>query len=179
MTICGPVRRDGSGHRENCGELCDGMLWLAPAGLRGGIKLEAYHQSRQPLPFSLSAAPGLLGFGSLFRMLRRPSGQLLRQRQCSPHQTLRRLFHQLLRQRQSLVDLSILDSCIFSSQMIRHPHGSGCCDINTFLGCPNIHNYNHDVLFAPANWLRKWRSLHFPAPSGHSGTTVRSVPAVL
>ena len=28
------------------------MLWLAPAGLRGGIKLEAYHQSRQPLPFS-------------------------------------------------------------------------------------------------------------------------------
>ncbi len=29
------------------------MLWLAPAGLRGGIKLEAYHQSRQPLPFSL------------------------------------------------------------------------------------------------------------------------------
>ena len=29
------------------------MLWLAPAGLRGGTKLEAYHQSRQPLPFSL------------------------------------------------------------------------------------------------------------------------------
>ena len=24
------------------------MLWLAPAGLRGGLKLEAYHQSRQP-----------------------------------------------------------------------------------------------------------------------------------
>ena len=46
--------------------------------------------------------------------LRRPSGQLLRQRQCSPFQTLRRLFRQLSRQRQSLVDLSILDSCIFS-----------------------------------------------------------------
>ena len=46
--------------------------------------------------------------------LRRPSGQLLRQRQCSPLQTLGRLFRQLLRQRQSLVDLSILDSCIFS-----------------------------------------------------------------
>ena len=29
------------------------MLWLAPVGLWGGIKLEAYHQSRQPLPFSL------------------------------------------------------------------------------------------------------------------------------
>ena len=29
------------------------MLWLAPAGLRGGMKLEAYHQSRQPQPFSL------------------------------------------------------------------------------------------------------------------------------
>ena len=29
------------------------MLWLAPAGLRGGIKLEAYHQSRQPQPFFL------------------------------------------------------------------------------------------------------------------------------
>ena len=30
------------------------MLWLAPAGLRGGSKLEAYHQSRQPQYFSLS-----------------------------------------------------------------------------------------------------------------------------
>ena len=46
--------------------------------------------------------------------LRRPSGQLLRQRQCSPLQTLRRLFCQLLRERQSLVDLSILDSSVFS-----------------------------------------------------------------
>ena len=26
---------------------------MAPAGLRGGMKLEAYHQSRQPQPFSL------------------------------------------------------------------------------------------------------------------------------
>ena len=34
--------------------------------------------------------------------LRRPSGQLLRQRQRSPLQTLRRLFRQLLGQRQSL-----------------------------------------------------------------------------
>ena len=30
------------------------MLWLAPAGLQGGLKLEAYHQSRQPQYFSLS-----------------------------------------------------------------------------------------------------------------------------
>ena len=29
------------------------MLWLAPAGLRGGLNLEAYHQSRQPQSFSL------------------------------------------------------------------------------------------------------------------------------
>ena len=29
------------------------MLWLAPAGLRGGFKLEAYHQSRQPQTFFL------------------------------------------------------------------------------------------------------------------------------
>ena len=29
------------------------MLWLAPAGLWGGIKLEAYHQSRHPQSFSL------------------------------------------------------------------------------------------------------------------------------
>ena len=29
------------------------MLWLAPAGLRGGLKLEAYHQSRQPHSFFL------------------------------------------------------------------------------------------------------------------------------
>ena len=29
------------------------MLWLAPAGLRGGLKLEAYHQSRQPQSFFL------------------------------------------------------------------------------------------------------------------------------
>ena len=40
--------------------------------------------------------------------LRRPSGQLLRQRQSGPLQALRRLLCQLLRQRQSLVDLSIL-----------------------------------------------------------------------
>ena len=33
------------------------MLWLAPAGLRGGLKLEAYHQSRQP--HSLSLSPSL------------------------------------------------------------------------------------------------------------------------
>ena len=44
--------------------------------------------------------------------LRCPSGQLLRQRQRSPLQTLRRLFRQLLRQRQSLVDLSILHSSV-------------------------------------------------------------------
>ena len=29
------------------------MLWLAPAGLRGCLKLEAYHQSRQPQSFFL------------------------------------------------------------------------------------------------------------------------------
>ena len=29
------------------------MLWLAPAGLQGGMKLESYHQSRQLQPFSL------------------------------------------------------------------------------------------------------------------------------
>ena len=49
----------------------------------------------------------------------------------------------------------------FSSQMIRHPHGSGCCDINTFIGCPNIRNYNQDVLFAPVVWLRNRRSCTF------------------
>ena len=37
------------------------MLWLTPAGLRGGKKLEAYHQSRQPQPFSLSVSLGVLG----------------------------------------------------------------------------------------------------------------------
>ena len=126
------------------------MLWLAPAGLRGGLKLEAYHQSRQPHSLSVAlnvlfALPkalrrhssqllrqrqsgfyrhrGVLFPGSAIRdgcthvlglriivpeALRRPSGQLLWQRQCSPPQTLRRLFRQLLRQRQSLVDLSIL-----------------------------------------------------------------------
>ena len=35
--------------------------------------------------------PGLLGFGSLFRTMRRHSGQLLRQRQSGSLQTLRRL----------------------------------------------------------------------------------------
>ena len=29
------------------------MLWLAPAGLRGSLKLEAYHQRRQPQSFFL------------------------------------------------------------------------------------------------------------------------------
>ena len=35
--------------------------WLAPAGLRGSIKLEAYHQSRQPFPLML------WDFGSLYQ----------------------------------------------------------------------------------------------------------------
>ena len=46
------------------------MLWLAPAGLRGGLKLEAYHQSRQPA-ILLSLWPSVFwDFGSLFRPLR-------------------------------------------------------------------------------------------------------------
>ena len=94
--------------------------------------------------------------------LRRPSGQLLRQRQRSPLQTLRRLFRQLLRQRQSLVDLSFLDSSIFLvSDDSPSTRFSRCCAINTFIGCPDIHTYSHDVLFAPVNWLRKWRSCTF------------------
>ena len=32
---------------ESCLLTSRWMLWLAPAGLRGGLKLEAYHQSRQ------------------------------------------------------------------------------------------------------------------------------------
>ena len=40
----------------------------------------------------------------------------------------------------------------FSSRMIRHPHGSGC---------PDIHNYKHDVLLAPVDWLRNRRSCTF------------------
>ena len=35
------------------------MPWLAPAGLQGGVKLEAPHQSRQPQ--SLSVALSVLG----------------------------------------------------------------------------------------------------------------------
>ena len=64
------------------------MLWLAPAGLRGGLKLEAYHQSRQPQIF-LSLWPSLFwDFGSLFRTLRRHfltrcrGSRLLRPRRC-------------------------------------------------------------------------------------------------
>ena len=57
------------------------MLWLAPAGLRGGAKLEAHHRSRQPQSFSL--LPSVFwDFGSLYRKaLRRPWCRLLRQRQ--------------------------------------------------------------------------------------------------
>ena len=43
--------------------------------------------------------------------LRRPSGQLLRQRQRSPLQTLRRLFRQLLRQRQSISTKTLRRPC--------------------------------------------------------------------
>ena len=42
--VFGPVIRNGSGCRESSGLLRDGCSWLVPAGLRGGIKLEAYHQ---------------------------------------------------------------------------------------------------------------------------------------
>ena len=45
------------------------MLLLAPAGLRGGLKLEAYHQSRQPQSFFL-CGPVFWDFGSLFRTFR-------------------------------------------------------------------------------------------------------------
>ena len=37
------------------------MLLLAPAELRGDMKLEAYHQCRQPQSFSLSVSLGVLG----------------------------------------------------------------------------------------------------------------------
>ena len=45
---------EGSGHREReqWSTSC-WVLWLAPAGLRGGMKLEAHHQSRQPQSFFL------------------------------------------------------------------------------------------------------------------------------
>ena len=46
------------------------MLWLAPAGLRGGLKLEAYHQSRQPQSFSLCGPRCFWDFGSWFRTFR-------------------------------------------------------------------------------------------------------------
>ena len=47
------------------------MLWLAPTGLWGGLKLEAYHQSRQPQSFFLCEFWVFWDFGSLFRTLRR------------------------------------------------------------------------------------------------------------
>ena len=51
--------------------------------------------------------------------LRRPSCRLLRQRHSGALQTLRRLLGQLSRQRPPLVDLSILDYCIFSHRLPR------------------------------------------------------------
>ena len=56
------------------------MLWLAPAGLRGGMKLEAYHQSRQPQPFSLS---GPLRSGTLVRSTRDVAASFLTRRRGS------------------------------------------------------------------------------------------------
>ena len=63
--------------------------------------------------------------------------------------------------------------------MIRHPHDSGCCAINTFIGCPDIYTYNHDVLFAPVNWLRKWRSCSFQHSLVTLGRQYDQFPAVL
>ena len=65
------------------------MLWLAPAGLRGAIKLEAYRQSRQQPSFSL--LPFVFwDFGSLYlKALRRPRCCLPRQLQPSPPRRLR------------------------------------------------------------------------------------------
>ena len=59
--------------------------------------------------------------------LRRPAGQLLRQQQRSPLQTLRRLFRQLLRQRQSL---GLIYSVVYLTQLascIRPPDLSCVC----------------------------------------------------
>ena len=69
------VTDQGSGFRENG---LRWMLWLAPAGLLGGIKLEAYRQSRQPQTFSL--LPSVFwDIGSLcLKGLRRPFIRLLR-----------------------------------------------------------------------------------------------------
>ena len=52
------------------------MLWLAPAGLRGGLKLETCHQSRQP--HSLSVALNVLGLWfALPEALRRQFSQIV------------------------------------------------------------------------------------------------------
>ena len=60
-----PVHRDGQGtERERLFTSC-WVLWLAPVGLRGGKKLEAYHQSRHNL---LSLWPSAFwDFGSFYQ----------------------------------------------------------------------------------------------------------------
>ena len=66
------------------------MLWLAPAGLRGGLKLEAYHQSRQPHTLSLS--PSMFwDFGSLYRRRCGVISHALSRQPYFPSLSLRRL----------------------------------------------------------------------------------------
>ena len=83
------VLRDGStvprfvvyqGSERHC-VLCDGCSGWRPPDSGGGTKLDAYHQSCQP--HSSSLFPLMFwDFGSFHLVaLRRPSGQLLRQRQ--------------------------------------------------------------------------------------------------
>ena len=69
----------------------DRMPWLAPAGLRGGMKLEvgATPEAASHIP-SLCCPSTVLGFHSLAsKALRRPSGLLLRQQQSHRISTLR------------------------------------------------------------------------------------------
>ena len=58
------------------------MLWLATAGLRGGLKLEAYHQSRQPQSFFLCGSQRRCGVVS-DALSRQPSSSSTSLRQAS------------------------------------------------------------------------------------------------
>ena len=138
------------------------MQRLAPAGLRGGVKLEAYHQTHQPQSFSL--LPSVFwDFGSLYlKALRRHSRQLLRPRHSALVKTLRRLWCRLLRQRQT----QQVRSC--GVRVCRH-YDSQCAHV---LIVTRAHRSQRDAAFtcqdrcvdAPKGGIVRARDDH--APSG-------------
>ena len=113
------------------------MLWLVPAGLRGGLKLEAYHQSRQPQSLFL-CGPRCSGTSVRFQDVAASfSYALLRQPYLRPRRGGDPGFvsrHKLLANVGSAKDLSLRLSCRHHDGRLRPLRFSGILLLTTLDG---------------------------------------------